>query len=237
MRCEELEIRLNEALDSRKRPEWDPELRLHCEACAPCRDTAASYGLLLDGLHALTIPEPADDFSCRVVDSVVASPLSGNRTSLVAAVLAVAASMLLVIVPLLPSRRAEYVYNPPPTARLESLAASSAGQYYWSRLVALPLVGPVLIAMTDNDASTDPYAEMAKGTGQGLAVVVLYMPPINGPRMMAARPSLSERSAMPSAIRMTLLPVRTLFGEAVTLLWHSFAGSTVVPATSEQPAA
>jgi len=53
MQCEEFEDRINAVLDRRERPEWDSELRLHCETCPECRELAAAYGATLDGFYTL----------------------------------------------------------------------------------------------------------------------------------------------------------------------------------------
>ena len=50
MKCDEFEAHLNEILDERRRPEWDERLRLHGELCAGCRQLAAAYGVLFEGL-------------------------------------------------------------------------------------------------------------------------------------------------------------------------------------------
>jgi hypothetical protein len=237
MQCAEFEERLNEALDSRKRPEWEPELRLHCETCGECRELAASYGLLLDGFHALPTPEPSTDFSPRVVDAALARPLATTPASLVAAAMAVAASLIFVLYTLAPARKPEFAVAPPRPASLETLAFSHSGQYYWSRLIELPLIGPVLIAMTDRDDSTDPYEEMAKGTGQGLAVVVLAVPPIGtAPGIITTDPDRLSDGPWPESFNLGLRPMRMLVSETFGLLFGML--STIeAPPVAEQPAA
>jgi hypothetical protein len=56
-------------------------------------------------------------------------------------------------------------------------------------LQKLPFVGPILVAMSDGDPTTDPYNELARGTGQGLAAVVLSMPTIGANPMLVGSPT------------------------------------------------
>ena len=70
MQCEEFEGRLNQILDERRRPEWDAELRLHCETCVECRQLAADYDVLLDGFYTLSTPPASADMAARVLADV-----------------------------------------------------------------------------------------------------------------------------------------------------------------------
>src|SRR5262245_8944043 len=113
MKCDEFEDRLNEVLDERRRPEWEAELRLHCEGCAGCRELAGSYGVLLDGFYALKTPQPPADMGHRVVAELRVRRSVALATSAAAAVLATAAAVLVAVLPLLqsPSRRFEVVQS------------------------------------------------------------------------------------------------------------------------------
>ena len=111
MQCEEFEDRLNAVLDERRRPEWDAELRLHCETCAECRQLAASYDALLDGFYALATPEAAGRHGRsrvgRAWDRVTARARAGR---VAVASLAMAACVLVVVVARLrsPSRGTDH---------------------------------------------------------------------------------------------------------------------------------
>ncbi len=195
MKCEEFEERLNLVLDERRRPAWDDEVRLHMDRCGACREIAAAYGLLLDGFYALTAPEPPSDLAVRVLDELKVRPAS-RRVAVVSAVLATAAAV--VVAAWLPWRGDAHVaakVRPAPAAAAPagvalgtkaSLAAPAARPTQRSgasqpaivlqELDALPVVGPMFVSMSDRDKKTDPYEALAKGTGQSLAAVVLYMP-------------------------------------------------------------
>ena len=62
MHCGEFEDRLNDVLDQRQRPEWDPALDEHMGGCAACRETARAYRAVLDGFHALVAPRRRSNF-------------------------------------------------------------------------------------------------------------------------------------------------------------------------------
>lgn len=175
MRCEEFEDRLNAVLDERRRPEWDDELRLHCDSCAECRHLAASYDVLLDSFYALATPNAPADMGLRVLAELGPTPTATRRWTAAAAALAMAACVLIVVGPLL---RGPSTGQPsaPTSARLDSVAeaAPSAPQ----SLGELPLV-PEWLSVAEASGS-DPYAGLAKETGQSLANVFLYVPGIGG---------------------------------------------------------
>lgn len=100
MRCEQFEQRLQRCLDRRQRPSDDPALRRHAGVCPQCRGTLAACARLADGLDLLELPVPDESFPQRVVSHVRVhrrSPVSRRR--LVGAVLAVAASLLVALLP------------------------------------------------------------------------------------------------------------------------------------------
>jgi hypothetical protein len=51
VRCDEFEIRLNELLDQRLRPESDVRLGQHARRCGKCRELSTSYQAVLAGLQ------------------------------------------------------------------------------------------------------------------------------------------------------------------------------------------
>ncbi len=171
MQCEEFEDRLNAVLDERRRPEWDDELRLHCDNCVDCRQLAAEYGNLLDGFYALATPEAPADLALRVLIEAHPQPAAQRRMVVPAAALATAAVVLVAISPFV-SRASQQ----PGNATATSVATKRNSQQ--AALRQLPLV-PELISIAGTPGG-DPYAGLAKETGQGLATVVLYVPGVGG---------------------------------------------------------
>jgi hypothetical protein len=205
MQCEEFEDRLNVVLDERKRPEADAELRLHCETCPECRQMAAAYGLLLDGFCALVSRDATTDMAVRVLAEMQPPVLRSRRWSVATATrstvalatgaLALAAGLLIAIVPL-----ARWSSQTAPTrSQVQgTLAAHSLTSSGPSPAVMLPVdlkrlpIVRELLALRDEHE--DPYAELAKESGQGLARAVLFVPGIGGSKSIvslaeAKRPS------------------------------------------------
>jgi hypothetical protein len=80
---------------------------------------------------------------------------------------------------------------------------------------SLPFVGPVFVSITDGDPSTDPYEELAKGTGQGLASFVLYVPSIGAtPGLVVGSPTPVTGQGGWSGLR----PVSMVVRETLDLL-------------------
>ncbi|HEX3726858.1 MAG TPA: hypothetical protein VHV08_11475, partial [Pirellulales bacterium] len=169
MRCEEFEERLNVVLDQRRRPEWDLELRLHYDTCAECRQMATAYESLLDGFHALAIPEPPSDMPDRVLDQVHYAP-PVRRLPLAAAALAAAASLLLAAMPIVRTtwHSRPHANDGPPRLMLAR----------FDLLSQLRFIPELFFFLGSHDE--EAYAGLAKETGQGLATVVLAMPGIGG---------------------------------------------------------
>ncbi|MEX0675852.1 MAG: hypothetical protein WD063_02175 [Pirellulales bacterium] len=220
MKCEEFEDRLNQALDQRRRPEWDADLRVHCDYCAECRELAAAYGVLLDAFYALATPEPPADLSVRVLDELRSRPSTSRRVSLATALVAMAAAALFVL-PVLHSVRDRSDEGPRrasgPVA-LRSTQRGNGSRAGWNEIDALPVVGPVLVSISDDDETTDPYAELAKGTGQGLASVVLYMPSIGSSPGMISPNVVSGAPSWPQRVSEGLKPVTESVSETLDLL-------------------
>ncbi|HEV3136386.1 MAG TPA: hypothetical protein VGZ26_00755 [Pirellulales bacterium] len=216
MQCEEFEDRLNAVLDERQRPEADVELRLHCEACLDCRQLAAAYARLLDGFYALAAPEPAGDIAVRVLADLQ-PPLSSPRRFAVATMsLAAAAGLLIAVMPLVRSeRRASKVWLPTASAATSKQAGShAAGSLESLDVNQLPIV-PELLALRTTDE--DPYAGLAKETGQGLATVVLYVPGIGGSKGIVDA-SGSDDPAWAVQMSEGLKPITDSVAETVNLL-------------------
>jgi hypothetical protein len=79
MQCEVFESRLNQILDRRARPESDPRLLAHAQACESCRELLAAQELLLDGLDQLESPDVSPGFAQRVVAGL--APSQGYSSS------------------------------------------------------------------------------------------------------------------------------------------------------------
>jgi hypothetical protein len=183
MQCEEFEDRLNAVLDERRRPEWDAELRLHCDSCAECRQVAASYDVLLDGFYALAAPEAPADMALCVLAELGPRPTPARRWTAAAAALAMAACVLVVVAPLV--RGPSSAQKPAAMQTSEAVAAAphrgsaaTTGHGAQATLEQFPLMPEWLV---DAEATgSDPYAGLAKETGQGLATVILYVPGVGG---------------------------------------------------------
>ncbi|MBI3838283.1 MAG: hypothetical protein HY288_10175 [Planctomycetia bacterium] len=230
MQCEEFEDRLNAVLDKRKRPETDAELQLHCETCPDCRHLAATYGRLLDGFYALATPHPPSDMAMRVLADLQPK-VSPRRRWAVAAValttgaLATAAGLLFAVVPLLRS------HSQVPSTVLPTLAtvASSDQSGPGSRGARIPLTGRSLESLELNQlpivpellalrtADEDPYAGLAKETGQSLATVVLYVPGIGGSKGIVDA-SGKDEPAWAAQMSEGLKPITDSVAETVNLL-------------------
>ena len=219
MKCAEFEDRLNQALDQRRRFEWDVELGLHCDHCAACRDLAASYGVLLEGFYALATAEPPADLAIRVVDELRSRPSTTRRVSLATALLATAAAVLFALPLWQFDRSGEDASTPSHPVALNSTRPNDKALAGWNEIDTLPVVGPVLVSMSDGDDSTDPYEELAKRTGQGLASVVLYMPSIGGtPGMIAPLSVVNGEPTWPQRMSEGLKPVTESVSETLDLL-------------------
>jgi hypothetical protein len=81
---------------------------------------------------------------------------------------------------------------------------------------SLPVVGPVLHSMSD--ASSDPYLALAKGTGQGLASMMLYMPRIGGAPGTISPNVGSGETYWPERVSEGLKPVTESVSETLDLL-------------------
>lgn len=150
MRCEQFEQRLQRCLDRLERPSDDPALWRHARVCSQCRGTLAACDRLTDGLDLLEVPVPDEAFSQRVVRQVRAdrrSLASGRR--LVAAALALAASLLLAWLPQFAGRDDTATSVSPGLPAAASVPLVAARGTSGAR--ALP-VGPATTGPTDTTA-------------------------------------------------------------------------------------
>ena len=99
MQCEELEIRIHELLDRRELPGDDPAVAAHAAVCTECGELVAACKAMLDGVEALPMPDPSEQFVASVLDRAADSAAVRRRSSghllSIAASLAVAASLLI----------------------------------------------------------------------------------------------------------------------------------------------
>ncbi len=192
MKCDEFESHLDEILDERRRPEWDAQLREHSACCPRCRDLASAYGVLLEGFRSLKMPECPADMSTRVLESHLARPRlalpakAALPAAAAAALFSTAAAVLVAVFLTRDGRREQVAFVSPPIsqpavaqAKVKQIEQIKFDLEQWKKV---PLVGAVFASAADNDKSTDPYEELAKGTGRSLANVVLRMPGVAVPR-------------------------------------------------------
>jgi len=233
MKCDEFESRLNAVLDERRHGEFDVELSQHRAACPRCHDLASAYDVLLNGFYTLKTPELPADFAQRVLAEMQVRPAPTRRFALASAALATAAAVA--IAAYLPWRTSSESAAPQIAAAPKTAVAVPQAQVAaharpfdaapadinWEELGDIPLVGPVLTSMSDKDQKTDPYAAIARGTGQGLASVVLSMPGLG-------RPSNSWE------ISDELRPVTESMTETFNLLIRSFPLTPASPAPNRK---
>jgi len=230
MKCEEFEVRLNEVLDARDRPELTSELRQHCETCRSCREIASAYGIMLDGFYLLTTPEAPVDLSARVLAALnaepmvtVAQPAHSRRAMWAASLLATAAAVLLVVLPLVQRSRngvvavAQPQAKPTPT-QIATHPRVAVPATVSPQLEEIPLIGSMLASLANQKGN--PYEELAKGTGQGLATLVLYVPGVGGQRgiMDKNRVPREDDPAWVSQMNEGLKPVTESVTETLDLL-------------------
>ena len=212
MKCEEFEAHLNDILDERRRPEWDEQLRLHSQQCRGCRELAAAYSALFEGFFALPAIEAPVDLPARVLEELQVRPVRMPR--LVAAVAAVfsTAAAILVAVSMMRDNHPQ-----PQVAVAPSPQPAIAAR--WKKLDDVPLFGPLIMTMNELD-DAEPYEEVAKETGQGLATLVLRMPGVAGPRGVRppAPATMKGPGLLPLQLSEELRPVRESVAETFDLL-------------------
>ena len=178
MQCEAFEERLNAVLDERRRPEWDAELQAHTASCPVCRQLAAAYQLLLDGFYELASPDPPADLALRVLEDHQQHARPSRRLWFAVPAVAAAAALVFALLPtthnLGDRSTAHRQADPAPRPTSVSISPAALAKFDKGPLPYL-IMGPG--AWTN---ATDPYAGLAKGTGQNLAAFMLYVPGIAG---------------------------------------------------------
>jgi hypothetical protein len=211
MQCGEFEDLLNEVLDERRRPEWDAELSLHRETCACCRQLASTYDRLLDGFYALTTPDVPDDMALRVVAEMRPTAAPRRRWAIGTAALATAAALLIAVLPIFRGSAEPQ----PGTKTLARNDAPPKPAVQRSPLAQLPQMMPEFLTMA-GAPDGDPYAGLAKETGQGMATVMLYVPGFGGGRGIID----AEAGESPWAVQMSegLRPITNSVSETFDVL-------------------
>jgi hypothetical protein len=222
MKCDEFEAQLNEVLDQRRRPELDESLRLHGELCGGCRQLAAAYGVLFEGLAALPVPQAPADLGARVLEEVQVRPRISLPLAAAAALFSTAAALLVAVSLVGGFKSKPQIAQAPVTPPIASQAKARGPRIEDFKLDLkkwqnVPLIGKTVVSMADGDPSTDPYEEMAKGTGRGLASVVLRMPRVAGPQGVHP-PAADGGSVWPVYVSEELRPVTESMTETFNLL-------------------
>ena len=218
MQCGEFEDRLNAVLDERQRPEWDAELHLHCETCPCCRQLAATYDRLLDGFYARVGARRSARHGAACRGRIAAAArVRRRRLAIGTGMLATAASVL-AVVGLLSSNAIRQGEQPSGAPRVARVTESPPNQ---ASLETKLLVSDLTSLAAS--AGGDPYAGLAKETGQGLATVMLYVPGVGGGRGIIDA-EVDRRAGEPAwAVQMSegLRPITNSVTETFNLLLRS----------------
>jgi hypothetical protein len=230
MQCCEFENRLNEILDERGRPELDMLLASHAHHCSSCQHMLARYELVCEAASNLPMPKLPADFARRVVEQHVQQSLSGlarsrrGKRRFAASLLAVAALVLIAVLPMFANRRGMRL----PSGN-DSLALAKAGPQ------ASASASPATAQLKPGDAvphssgppssgAFDPaseqyaqqYADLAKTTGRSLSAAVLYLPGVGG--SLAGGEPAFEQPVWISPVADGLRPVTDSMSDALHVL-------------------
>ena len=104
MRCEEFESRINELLDERHPPHADERVADHVRECDACADVLAGYQQALDVVRGGAPVERDTNPTAEIVAKVQLAARRGRRLWTTLVPLAVAASLLIALAPLIEMR-------------------------------------------------------------------------------------------------------------------------------------
>ena len=121
MQCAEFETQLQYALDHRVAPDSDERLIDHAEHCEPCRQTLDCGMLLLEGLRLA--PPCSPHIGHQVLDRLLAERARRTKRRRIAFALAIAAGLLVAILPFARGPREDTVKGRP-----TGLAIATIGQ-------------------------------------------------------------------------------------------------------------
>lgn len=82
MNCEQFELRWNELLDLRERPQADAQLQGHVQHCVDCRSLAAAQEAVLEAIAASPLPEQSGDLTEKILAQVHVSRSAKQWTML-----------------------------------------------------------------------------------------------------------------------------------------------------------
>lgn len=119
MKCDEFDARIHQLLDERTPLQTDRRLLQHVEDCGRCRNELDGYEDLFNGLDFFEPPKLPEDFAARIVEQVqpVRPSTKVARPWLALAALAIAATLLFVLLPALTGRPARTKSEPARLAR------------------------------------------------------------------------------------------------------------------------
>lgn len=196
MRCDAFDVRLNDLLDRRLRPEYDARLAAHARECPRCGETLAIQRIVMADV-AGGARERAPDMARSVVSRVWPARVesrSSRRSWHRWALAAVAASVALAAIPAMRGWLDSPAATGVATVATPAVAAPSD---------SLPLPG----SATPTVGSPDPVAGLARGLGQSMARGMVHVPGVTS----AVGPmSLIEPVVLPDELAEQLAPLRPL---------------------------
>lgn len=99
MQCDKFEAHVQDLLDRRESPEKDSTLRQHALVCDRCAETLAAQEALFAGLRDVRVPELSADFTERVLIASKSRRDGGSWRTLALGLCALAAALLIVLLP------------------------------------------------------------------------------------------------------------------------------------------
>jgi hypothetical protein len=99
MQCDKFEAHVQDLLDRRESPEKDSTLRQHALVCDRCAETLAAQEALFAGLGNVRVPELSADFTERVLIASKSRRDGGSWRTLALSLCALAAALLIVLLP------------------------------------------------------------------------------------------------------------------------------------------
>jgi hypothetical protein len=158
MRCDEFDERVHSLLDNRVPIHSDQRLLEHADACSKCRGMLGTYDDLFVGLECGETLELSSDFTQRVVAQVCAGqpqtvrPTRNARRWFALAAVAIAAGLLIALIPFLRSR-------PSPNEPTPQVVEEQSNEQ----------TEPPARESTDGESSHDDAPQLAEGAADGKA--------------------------------------------------------------------
>ena len=174
MQCDEFEIRVQDILDERGKPEQDALLREHAGNCAQCRNLLSSFAAAIEGLELCAVPSVSRDLSARVLaelqrPQVLRIPARRRRL-----MLATAAAVLLLAAPLAwwathRSSPSVQIAHEPPAAVAPVVPADEPEDRLASALLALPSLSGMPVSAPGDGTSNRSQSRWREEVSDGLA--------------------------------------------------------------------